>query len=414
MTPPSTSWGTLSTVYNNTIGKIPGVAEIDMQRVRASLEGVRAKAADDLNPALEDTKGAMDDTAASTRDLSAAAGELEEKASTTAERVREWKEAQVEADRAGGDLEAQVRGQVIPTLDELIASMEETEEATDEVTTATRDLTDEVINFSEEGSEALTEAELSQGRSYANIQEKAERSAEAQKLAAEEIAEAVAEAADATQRETDRINGSWDGFIVKQDAVVAAMNTNSISFEDVVTGLAQSFGISTTDMALKAAAMGVSYNDTMALMEAFGREKISAIVGQINAAAGAAESANRIIQSVRPPGRSGMGVGPGQGGPEDDIARAIAIAEAGGTVGNFQVPETASGGITNGSQIRRVGEEGREAIIPLSKLPDMLSRMMGGGTGGRPPITVMGDVYGYDDFVDKVGQAGVELEERGG
>ena len=59
----------------------------------------------------------MDDTAASSRGLSAAAGELEEKASTTAERVRAWKEAQVEANRAGGDLEAQVRGQVIPTLD---------------------------------------------------------------------------------------------------------------------------------------------------------------------------------------------------------------------------------------------------------------------------------------------------------
>ena len=44
----------------------------------------------------------------------------------------------------------------------------------------------------------------------------------------------------------------------------------------------KSFGISTVDMAAKATAMGVSYNDTMALMEAFGREKINLIIGQIN------------------------------------------------------------------------------------------------------------------------------------
>ena len=62
----------------------------------------------------------------------------------------------------------------------------------------------------------------------------------------------------------------------------------------------------------------------------------------------------------------------------------------------------------------RVGEAGREAIIPLSKLPDMLSRMMGGGNGGRPQITIMGDVYGWDDWVDKVGEANIEIEERGG
>ena len=62
-----------------------------------------------------------------------------------------------------------------------------------------------------------------------------------------------------------------------------------------------------------------------------------------------------------------------------------------------------------------VGEGGEsEAIIPLSKLPDLMSRMMGGGNGGRPQITIMGDVYGWDDWVDKVGEANIEIEERGG
>ena len=40
--------------------------------------------------------------------------------------------------------------------------------------------------------------------------------------------------------------------------------------------------------------------------------------------------------------------------------------------------------------------------------------MMGGGNGGRPQITIMGDVYGWDDWVDKVGEANIEIEERGG
>ena len=82
-------------------------------------------------------------------------------------------------------------------------------QATGEVETAVRDLTDEVINFSEEGSEALTAAELSQGRrSYANIKEQADAAAaKAEVLAAPgRLADAAREAADAAEREVDRIN----------------------------------------------------------------------------------------------------------------------------------------------------------------------------------------------------------------
>ena len=78
----------------------------------------------------------------------------------------------------------------------------------------------------------------------------------------------------------------------------------------------------------------------------------------------------------------------------------------------------AEGGIipaTPGGRIIRAAEAGQsEAIIPLAKLPDLMSRMMGGGNGGRPQITIMGDVYGWDDWVDKVGEANIEIEERGG
>ena len=92
------------------------------------------------------------------------------------------------------------------------------------------------------------------------------------------LVEDAKRAADETLAAHDRMTNSWDRFKVNQDATVAAMNENSISFEDVIKGLASDFGISTTEMANKAIGMGVTYNDTMALMEAFGREKIAGIV----------------------------------------------------------------------------------------------------------------------------------------
>ena len=67
------------------------------------------------------------------------------------------------------------------------------------------------------------------------------------------------------------------------------------------------------------------------------------------------------------------------------------------------IPLLAEGGIVTSPTLALLGEAGPEAIIPLGR---------GGGMGGG--ITIMGDVYGYDDFVDKVGEANVDLEERGG
>ena len=65
----------------------------------------------------------------------------------------------------------------------------------------------------------------------------------------------------------------------------------------------------------------------------------------------------------------------------------------------------ATGGIALNPMMAIVGEAGPEAIIPLDRLGEF------GGGGG---ITIMGDLYGWDDFVDKVGEAGIEIEERGG
>ena len=206
-----TAVGALSgivTIYNNTIGLMPGVAQIDMQQVRNAIGLVADEAEDELNPALEDTKEAMDDAASSTRELTAATGELEAAQETAADRIAATRQAILDKKQADDDAEAALSDGMLPTLDELIATMAEAETATDDTATSVRDLTSDTISFSEEGSEALTAAELSQARSYANIQAKAEEAAEAQKTAAQEVA-------DANEQAVDRINSSWDSFIVQ-------------------------------------------------------------------------------------------------------------------------------------------------------------------------------------------------------
>ena len=429
--------GNLVEVYNNTIAKIPGVAEIDMDVVRGALEGVRAKADDDLNPALEDTKEAMDDAAVSAGGLTTATDEMGEAQVTAADRIQasrknieDYKQAQDAAERGISD-------GMIPTLDEMHDAMGEAKEATEDLETATKDLGDTAGRVSSGAAADFDLWAIASRESLGEIQEDAAATALAATVAAEEIAAAAKKAADDTKAETDRINNSWDRFIVNQDEVVAAMNANSISFDQVMVELADSFGISTIDMALKAQEMGVTYNDTMALMEAFGRSKINGIIGdlvRLQSQAEAARAATVAAAEAFRQGRADQTFAEGYhaeyaeaGRQFEDLspeARQAVIRDAGNSdpIAYFakliglplrnKPPALAAGGITTRDMLAQVHKN--EAVIPLAKLPDMMSRMMGSGSGGRPPIIINGDVYGHDDFVDKVGQAGVELEERGG
>ena len=72
------------------------------------------------------------------------------------------------------------------------------------------------------------------------------------------------------------------------------------------------------------------------------------------------------------------------------------------------------GGIAMRPMLAQIAERGPEAVIPLAKLEHVLSgvsRMsgMGGapGSGMGGNLNIYGDVYGFDDFADKVGQANV-------
>ena len=229
------------------------------------------------------------------------------------------------------------------------------------------------------------------------------------------------------------------------------MEKAGVKFGEIIERLAAKNGMTTVQMAQHYATLGVKYGDVLALIEAAGRRAIDSTIselGRLKAAAGQGSGGGGGggLTSGFNTGRPGSetaaiqmitSAAAGSGGSLETVAETFAEAIARLTdpnqkwaeaikalseserlmawaAGLGDIPATAHGGITNGPQIRQVGEGGREAIIPLSKLPDLMSRMMGGGNGGRPQITIMGDVYGWDDWVDKVGEANIEIEERGG
>ena len=79
---------------------------------------------------------------------------------------------------------------------------------------------------------------------------------------------------------------------------------------------------------------------------------------------------------------------------------------------NFGMGFFGTGGIAMSPMLAGVAEGGEpEAIIPLSRLDSLLS---GGGRSGGGGITVNGDIYGWDDFIDKVGEAFREIRRGGG
>ena len=105
----------------------------------------------------------------------------------------------------------------------------------------------------------------------------------------------------------------------------------------------------------------------------------------------------------------------------------------GGDIGRsdqvYGIPGHAKGGLVMKPHYGMIGEAGPELNIPLERLSEILSKagvmtdsisptnsrhMNSDGMGGRPIIIqVEGDVYGYDEFADKVGEAFVDLGRDG-
>jgi len=70
----------------------------------------------------------------------------------------------------------------------------------------------------------------------------------------------------------------------------------------------------------------------------------------------------------------------------------------------------ATGGIVTSPTLSFVGEGGPEAVIPLDRLEQIIAN--GGGGGGGDTIVIQGDVYGYEDFAQKVHEASMRKSSR--
>jgi hypothetical protein len=78
------------------------------------------------------------------------------------------------------------------------------------------------------------------------------------------------------------------------------------------------------------------------------------------------------------------------------LMKLAALGVGAGAISGFlgNIPKLAQGGIAVGSQLAVVGDNrsGREAIIPLEKLPGLMQKMGGAGGNGR----LYGTIEGYD------------------
>ena len=265
--------------------QLPGVADLAIGEfeeivVRAAdSTGELATAAETVPPAVESigvavaaTGEAAATTAGQIEGLTTTTDVLADSAAQLAERIESWKAKQEELRTGVGTLGEATAG-ILPTLDELTASMAEQEQQASETAAGIGAWAGTLITMGKNAAKKFTTA---------------------MGLVRDQFAETRA----ASERETAAINKSWEKFIVKQDATVQAMSEGGVKFADVVEGMAIDTGVSTVEMAQQMATMGVAFGDTMALIEAVGREKVDSVVSELAKVGVGAAEALRAIESL--------------------------------------------------------------------------------------------------------------------
>ena len=278
-------------IYNETVGRIPGVAKIDMEAVADAI-GIVDTAAQELSPSMMDVATATRETGTAARDaaletegLGSALEATGEKAETAADRIQATRDA-IEAQRqAAADGEAGLSDGLLPTLDELIETMDALDEAVVEsgktISRISRGQTADFNLFTNAHREGIGDIIAGEEERAEAAEKAAERAEEAAEDAAKKIADAAKEAADAAQRETDRINSSWDRFITKQDETVQAMDEAGVDFGELIEAMAARNGVSTVEMARQYATLGVKYGDVLELIKVAGRDLVDATIAQL-------------------------------------------------------------------------------------------------------------------------------------
>ena len=280
----------IASVYNATIAKFPGVATIDMQKVADAIGIVETKVEETkevVKPALEEIEGSMESLAETSEETSERVVDSYDQIARELDRLDQRRTRAAEALVAAMDAEAEAAEDLAAAIraayvDDYFESVRLHLEKAESLRKASKEKHEAIAAAAEQMAAATREAYVDDYDEAVRLWlDRANSLVQASGETANALVEDAKRTADETLAAHDRMTNSWDRFKVNQDEVVAAMNENSISFEDVIKGLASDFGISTVEMANKAIGMGVTYGDTMALMEAFGRDRVDGIVGDI-------------------------------------------------------------------------------------------------------------------------------------
>ena len=176
-------------IWNNTLGRLPGIAQVDLAKVEAAFLGV-AEAAYDTGHAMQSTGEAAVEATAAVSDVGEAATDATPPITAT------------------GDAAADAAGEVETYADRLQKAREELEQAREEAAEAVLIQTDLALSYGDmaryAGEAALSVAEL-------------EAKLDAEAKAADKAAQATARAADAARKLRAEIRKSNEEFRVKQN-----------------------------------------------------------------------------------------------------------------------------------------------------------------------------------------------------
>ena len=224
---------------------------------------------------------------------------------------------------------------------------------------------------------------------------------------AQDKATAAAErAASAHQRLID----GYDGLLTRQNPLIQQLKELGLNFDDLFVQVAASRGQDLESFRDYLADAGIAYGDTLGLMELVGDDFALAVRGQF-------ESVRDSLASTSGAGQgAGRGIGGGGGGSSGGGGnRPPSFFAEGADAGYWNALSRAErqaflqASNRAGGAIKSRGGGG----IDTDVVRDFLSRATYSTSARTGAVVVQGDVYGYDDFAEKVGQAN-DQNRRGG
>ena len=199
-------------------------------------------------------------------------------------------------------------------------------------------------------------------------------------------AEKAAKAAEKAAAAHKRLVSSYDSLLTRQNPLIRQLDELRVGFDDLFVEIARQRGQDLESFRNYLVSAGIAYGDTLGLMKLVG-EDFSILVAQ--------QFASIRDAMELPSDRSGGG------------------KAGGGFVGNKPLPpqfytsnraRELGQGLTREQMQEFLRNRGGGGSISHYELSEYFGTDIG-GRGSGTPVIIQGDVYGFDDFADKVGEA---------